>query len=115
MIQMVARYAARLLIFSHRRIKGISTTGGGAPLIKYCYDSLMITNKIIGNTTPRTKHREVQVSREGRMPVVTGGGTSPWRGEVERSTTAWTQEVEQRMEHLPRMPEPRVMHGAITE
>ena len=83
MIQMVARYAARLLIFSHRRIKGMSTTGGGAPLIKYCYDSLMITNKIIGNTTPRTKHREVQVSREGRMPVVTGGVTSTGMCEVE--------------------------------
>jgi len=25
------------------------------------------------STTPGTKHREVQVSREGRMPVVTGG------------------------------------------
>jgi len=42
---MVARYAARLLIFSHRRIKGISTTGGGAPLIKSCYDSLVMTNR----------------------------------------------------------------------
>jgi len=29
------------------------------------------------------------------------------RAKVERSTTAWTQEVEQRMEQLPRMPEPR--------
>ena len=26
------------------------------------------------------------------------------RAKVERSTTAWTQEVEQRMEQLPRMP-----------
>ena len=57
------------------------------------------TESRAGNTTPGTKHMEVQVSREGRKPVGTGGGTSPGIGEVERS----------------RMPEPRVMHGAITE
>ena len=39
---------------------------------------------------------EVQVSREGRKPAGTGGGTSPGMGEVERS----------------RMPEPRATHDS---
>ena len=58
--------------------------------------------------------RDVQVSREGTSPWA-GEGTSPRMDEVERSTTAWTQEVEQRMEQLPRKPEPRTMHDSRDE
>ena len=42
-------------------------------------------------TTAGTKHMEVQVSREGRKPVGTGGGTSPGDGRGRVSSGTMTE------------------------
>ena len=44
-----------------------------------------IVESRVGNTTPGTKHKKVRVSREGRKPVGTGGGTNTWTYEVDNA------------------------------
>ncbi len=68
-------------------------------------------NRIFGNRAAKSGvsgSRDAFESRDGR-------GTSPGMDEVGRSTTAGMQEVEQRMEQLPRMPEPRAKQDAKAE
>jgi hypothetical protein len=72
----------------------------------------IVTSDMRSRMEPEAESAGESLSEDGQAGDESrdGRGTSPGMDEVERSTTAGTQEVEQCQEQLPRMPEPRAKH-----